>query len=172
MRRIRRITVAWRLAAGVALLAVLPFGAVTAQDRPAEGDDGPAQETLREAMRDYFRNQLRMELALSDDEMAELVPLIEQIESVRGEARRERAATLRGLRRGMREGAADAELEHGLQRLDAIDTNQREREQQLVARIDELLTVRQRVEFRFFTQRFRQELQRRVQELRRDRMGP
>jgi len=35
--------------------------------------------------------------------------------------------------------------------------------------IDGMLTVRQRVQFRFFVQRFRKELQQRVQQLRRDR---
>jgi hypothetical protein len=41
-----------------------------------------------------------------------------------------------------------------------------------VAEVDAMLTVRQRVQFRFFTQRFRRELQRRIQQLRGERIRP
>jgi hypothetical protein len=122
-------------------------------------------------MRRYFHNQLRMELALSDEQMEELGPRVERFENARNEANRARGATLRELRRGLREGAADEQLQALLDRLDTIENEQRAAERSAMAEIDGMLTVRQRVQFRFFIHRFRQELQRRVQQLRRDRQG-
>ena len=40
-----------------------------------------------------------------------------------------------------------------------------------MARIDEHLTVRQRVQFRFFTDRFRRMVERRIDDLQRERRG-
>jgi hypothetical protein len=122
-------------------------------------------------MRRYFHNQLRLELALSDEQMAELGPRVERIEDARTRAQRERRATLRELRYGLREGASDEQLQSLLDRLHAIETEQRAAEEAAMSEIDGMLTVRQSVQFRFFIQRFRQELQRRVQQLRRDRTG-
>jgi hypothetical protein len=113
-----------------------------------------------------------MELALSDEQMERIVPKIEQIEALRTEGRKERAGALRQLRQGLAQGAGDEELQTVLDRLDAIEVDQRRQERQLVAEVDARLTVRQRVQFRFFTQRFRRELQRRIQQLRRERMRP
>jgi len=155
------------------LLAVCATGPLSAQQEPPppQNPGGPPDEELRQAMQRYFHNQLRMELALSDEQMAELSPRIERIERVRSEARRARGTTLRELRRGLREGTGDQELQALLDRLGTIESEQRDTERSVMAEIDEMLTVRQRVQFRFFVQRFRQELQRRVQQLRRDRTG-
>lgn len=157
----------------VMLLALCAAGPLPAQQQPPPPEDpgGSPDGELRQAMRRYLHNQLRMELALSDEQMAELSPRIERIEGARSEARRARGTTMRELQRGLREGAGDQQLQTLLDRLDAIEREQREAERSAMAEIDEMLTVRQRVQFRFFIQRFRQELQRRIQQLRRDRMG-
>jgi len=157
-----------RLVLGAAVLAVAVSSLAVAQQPEPEAPPG---EQLREAMRHYLHDQLRLELALSDEQMAQLSPLIERIEDVRSEARRNRGTTLRELRQGMRQGAGDEQLQALLDRLQAIEDEQRVAERSTMTDIDAMLTVRQRVEFRFFIQRFRQELQRRVQQLRRDRMG-
>ena len=159
---------------GLLFVAVLLSGPLVAQEpppAPQESGERPAAGELRQAMRQYFHNQLRLELALSDEQMAELGPLVERFEDARSKAQRERAGTMRQLRRGLREGAADDRLQSLLDRLDVIDGEQREAEQAAMTEIDAMLTVRQSVQFRFFIQRFRQELQRRVQQLRRDRLG-
>ena len=159
--------------AWLVLLAVCAAGPLPAQEPPPppESPGGMPDGELRQAMSRYLHNQLRMELALSDEQMAELSPRIERIEAARSEARRARGTTLRELQRGLRGGAQDEELQVLLDRLGAIESDQREAERAAMAEIDEMLTVRQRVQFRFFIQRFRQELQRRVQELRRERSG-
>jgi len=155
------------------LLLLTAVGVAPAQEESPLGDEpgGPPDAELRRAMQEYFHNQLRMELSLSDEQMSQLVPKIERNEQARGEARRERAATVRRLQRGLREGGADDELQSLLDRLDRIEIDQREAERALMKEIDEQLTVRQRVKFRFFIQRFRRELQRRVEQLRRERFG-
>jgi hypothetical protein len=155
------------------LLLLTSVGVAAAQEEPPPGDEpgGPPDAELRRAMQEYFHNQLRMELALSDEQIAEIAPKLERIEQARVEARRERVATVRQLQRGLREGGADDELQSLLDRLDRIEVDQREAERVVMKEIDEQLTVRQRVKFRFFIQRFRRELQRRVEQLRRQRFG-
>lgn len=159
---------------GLVFMVVCAPGPLSAQQQPPpapeESAERPAGE-LRQAMRRYFQNQLRLELALSDEQMAELGPRVERIEDARSRANRARAATMRELRLGLREGAADDQLQSLLDRLETIENDQRAEEGSAMAEIDGMLTVRQRVQFRFFIQRFRQELQRRVQQLRRDRLG-
>jgi hypothetical protein len=126
---------------------------------------------LRDAIREHFANRLRQELALTDEQMVALGPLIDEIESTRAETRRERGAVVRSLTRGLRQGASDEELQALLDRLDAIDERQRAAERSTMSRIDEHLTVRQRVQFRFFAERFRRTLERRIQDLQRERRG-
>jgi Spy/CpxP family protein refolding chaperone len=160
----------WLVLSAAVLAAAVSSLALAQQPAPGESGGPPGQE-LRDAMRQYLHDQLRMELALSDEQMAQLSPLIERIEDVRSEARRNRGATLRELRQGIRQGAGDEQLQALLDRLQSIEDEQRAAERSAMSDIDAMLTVRQRVQFRFFIQRFRQELQRRVQQLRRDRMG-
>ena len=156
---------------GLLFLAVCVAGPTLGQQPlpPPEDPEGAPDGELRQAMRRYLHNQLRMELALSDEQMAQLTPHIERIEGARSDARRERMTTLRQLQHGLREGAGDEQLQSLLDRLDAIENEQRAAERAAMTEIDGMLTVRQRVQFRFFVQRFRKELQQRVQQLRRDR---
>ena len=57
--------------------------------------------------------------------------------------------TMRRLRQGLRQGAADAELQAHLDALDRIEIDQRAKERELIGEVDQMLTVRQRVELRF-----------------------
>jgi len=161
-----------RLVGGFLLLVAAPLvaWAQTAEPPPGPPGEGPAPAELREAMRQFFQNRLRAELGLTDEQMRELAPALERMEQHRLDSGRRRGETLRELQRGMREGASDAELQALLDRLEADARQTREQEQALFAEIDKSLTVRQRVQFRFFTERFRQELERRVREWR-DRNG-
>jgi hypothetical protein len=141
---------------------------------PARGQPdetaGSADSELRDAMRRLFENRLRSELSLTDEQMTEILPMVESIEQSRHAARRERQDTVRALQEGMREGATDAELQQQLDRLDAIEQTTRAAERDVMQEIDKLLTVRQRVQFRFFTAHFRRQLQNRIQSVRRERM--
>lgn len=144
------------------LLAVAP--AAARQDAaPADAAD----TELREALRSHFLNRLHVELALTDEQRERVTPLVERLELERRSQRNERMAALRALRQAYRGGAPDARLQELLDRLDRIETRARDGEREVQARIDAELTVRQRVQYRFFVSKFRQEINRRVQDARR-----
>jgi hypothetical protein len=117
-------------------------------------------------MRRFYENRLRQELQLSDEKMAEILPYVDELERLREDFNRERGATVRSLQRGLREGASDIELTEQLESLERIEERHRTGEREIRTRIDAQLTARQRVQFRFFTERFRRELQRRIQQMR------
>lgn len=142
-----------------ALLTCVSLAPVAAQE-----DATPAE--LRQAMRQFYENRLRETLQLSDDEMESLRPAIDELEALRRSFREQRSRATRELRDGLRDGARDAELQAQLDRLDALEGDHRQAERAVMARIDEQLSVRRRVQFRFFSERFRRELQRRVQSMR------
>lgn len=133
--------------------------------RAEESPLGPNGE-LREAMADFFRTRLRVALDLTDAQMAEIVPRLQRIERSREESRRRRVGTVRDLHQGLRSGVGDGELQSRLDRLEAIEDEQREIESSVMSEIDRQLTVRQRVQLRFFVQRFRSEVRRKIEELR------
>jgi hypothetical protein len=137
---------------------------------PPDSEDPASRSELREAMRRFYENRLRQELQLSDDKMAEILPNVDELERLRQEFNRDRSETARSLQRGLREGATDAEMAELLETLESTEERHRIAEREVRTRIDAQLTVRQQVQFRFFTERFRQELQRRIQQMR-DRRG-
>ncbi len=148
--------------AGVAL-AQAPPGA----ERPER--QGPMQgrrQEVRQRMLELFASRLRAELGLTDEQFQAIMPLVEAMEEERAAHRRETWQLRMELRRAYAEGAPDTRLEELLQ---AIERSQREHQKSMEARlqeIDEHLTVRQRVEFRGFLERFRNEMRRRVEDAR------
>ena len=151
---------------------LLVFGAASlAQESPPARDPEPARVTtdVDRAIREHFLTRLRAELGLTDEQMKAVTPLVEEIERVRTRLRKDRVRTVRALHRGMEEGAGDAELQQLLDHLEAIEEEQRGVEASVMVRVDEQLTVRQRVQFRFYAERFRRNLERRIEDLRRDR---
>lgn len=150
--------------AGCLTLAALAPAA--AQPRAGEGGEDVAPGRLREAMRTYFENRLRRELALSDEQMARIEPQIRELEQARATSRAEKAEAVRKLTRGLEGGAADAELQDGLDTLERLDDEQRRAERRVLHAIDQSLSARQRVQLRFFLLRFQRDLAERVRELR------
>lgn len=149
----------------IAMISLIVVGpALMAQEPPI--DEGPGDPELRRALYDYFERRLRSELALTDEQAAEVIPAVKKLEQERREAGRERRRLSRELRRAYREGAPDGELERLLDGLETVEARHRARIAELMDDIDRSLTVRQRIQFRTFLERFRQEIRRRVQELR------
>ena len=140
-------------------------GGVSWSAQQAPGANEPSNE-LRDAIRKHFQNRLRAELALSDQQMDEILPLMEEMESSKRRSMRERRETAQQLQRGLREGSSDEELQRLLDRMESIEDDQRESERAALARIDEQLSARQRVRLRFFIERFRREFQRRIESMR------
>ena len=148
------------------LTMTLLGGAALAQEPPTAGTD---DEELRQAIETHFRNRLRAELSLSDEQLEAIWPHVQQLETSRREIRRERRSVLRELRQTYRGGGTDEQLQELLDRLDGIRQREQAAEQAAMEQIDRQLSARQRVEFRFFVTRFRQALRERVETLRRER---
>ena len=151
----------------IVALVLLPLpGQAQEPERP------PASERqLREAIREHFEAGLRRSLSLADEQMAEILPRVERIEESKRETARLREGTVRELYRGMQQGVDDMRLQELLDQLESADLEQQQLELSLLHEIDEHLSVRQRVQLRFFIQRFRGELRRRVEGLQGDRRG-
>lgn len=158
----------WILVLCALLLLPLPI-AVAQAPPPTEPEGDPGVGELREAIRQFFENRLREELGLTDEQLTAIRPLVEEIERSRAAARRERMLTVRSLNLGLRDGADDADLQQLLDRLDGIAGKERARELSVMGRIDERLTVRQRVQFRFFIEAFRRNMEERIRQLRDER---
>ena len=146
--------------------------AAMAQVPPPEGPPPGDPEELREAMREYFEKRLRSDLSLSDEQVEQILPLVQQLEQEKRAARRTRMETARTLRRGMEQGATDAELRDALDLLEQIERNEQELRRSTMGEIDKVLSVRQQVQIRFFMQRFQREMQHKIREIRGDPEGP
>jgi hypothetical protein len=126
---------------------------------------------LREAMRNFFYQRLRATLSLTDEQMEAVVPRLEELEGKRDEIRRQRREVTQGLHRGLKGGAGDEELQQLLNRFDALTDEEMTLASGAFTEIDPNLTVRQRVQLRFFLRQFQERMQRRIEEIRRGR-GP
>jgi hypothetical protein len=153
----------------IALLALALWSTAIsafAQAPPRDPPRGPVDPELREALFRYFEKRLRVDVGLTDEQVAEVVPRVRAMERERARSVRDRRTAAMDLRRAYREGAGDAELESLLDRIEEIDRNLRSEMDRLMGEIDASLTVRQRVEFRAFLQQFRRDVRERVQKLR------
>ena len=159
---------AWRAIRALAMVAVmLVVGVAQARQSDRRPPDSP--DELRSAMQEYFAKRLRAELSLSDDQFEEIVPLVHRMEETKRSARRVQMESIRRLRQGLTQGASDAELQEALDGLEQSELDQQEDRRAMLRKIDRVLSTRQRVQLRFFTQRFRRDIQDKVQELRGER---
>jgi hypothetical protein len=158
-----------RGAAALVLLVAIPGTWILAQEREPSGTEprGAGDPELRERLFGYFEKRLRVDLELSDEQVAEILPRVRQMERERGAMSREKRAAMMKLRRAYREGASDEELETHMGRVEEIDSRMRARMRTLMGEMDRSLSVRQRIEFRSFLERFRSEIRDRVEQLRR-----
>src|SRR5262245_54522884 len=115
--------------ASVAVWVLIGLASIptAASDRPPErAEVGPSVSALREKLRHVFRDRLRAAVSLSDEQMASVSPVLERLEAERVSIRRERLEIIRDLRRGMRGGGSDAEIDATLGRLDELGIRQEE----------------------------------------------
>lgn len=146
---------------------VLP---VVAQEGPEPGMR-PGMEQRKEMFRQAFQQKLRSTLSLTDEQMEAIAPRLLELEEHRNNARRERHKTVRALREGMEQGMGDEELQGLLDHLDEIQLREMETVTGVFAEVDKELTVRQRVQLRFFIDQFRKRIREKAGEFRRGR-GP
>ena len=143
----------------VALLGLSPGLAAQAPEVADESE-------LRRELRRHYQNGMRAELGLTDEQMKQIMPTIEDFEQRRAGAREARQTAVRDLRRGLRGGATDDELQQQLDRMDGMEREEQELERTLRGEVDTLLTVRQRVKFRFFTRQFRRQIEQQIRRVR------
>lgn len=141
-----------------ALIAMLSLAALPV----LAANDGGDSPRIGERLRRVFADRLRAEIAMTDEQAGVVLPKLEEVERARTKARREKLAIALDLRRGLRDGAADDELASLLSRFDAVDLRQEKEVRELLAEAEAPLTVRQRVELRFFLVRFKAEVERRL----------
>ena len=156
--------------AGIALVLLLAMAAPAGAQAPRGrrgGEEGGRAE-LREAMREHFQNRLRAEVSLTDDQARHILPRVRQLEESKTALRRSHMEATRQLRRGLEQGATDEELQELLDSLARGGREQQELERSLMYEVDDVLSARQRVQLRFFLHGFRQQMQRKVRELRGD----
>jgi hypothetical protein len=149
------------------LFTTLP---VLAQEGPPEGPP-PGEGELRERLQEAFQNRLRAALGLTDEQMEAIVPRLMELEEVRRDVHRERRRTAHALHQGLAEGMGDAELQELLDRLEALQKKELEAVDGAFAEVDRDLTVRQRVQLRFFIDEFRKRVQGKMREFH-GRRGP
>ena len=168
MTKNRRTPLRRRALLGAILLTVSALAHAT----PAPSAADPAmREDLRMAMRRFFHDRLRATLALSDEQMTHIQPLLEQLEESRLASQREKRQTMRQLREGMEHGAADEDLQTWLDRFEEIEREAMNGEMATMAEVDEVLRVRQRVQLRMFINQFRQRIRERMDGADRGKMG-
>jgi hypothetical protein len=103
----------------------------------------------------YVRNQARIALNLTPDQMATFAPEFNRLQATRRRVQRERQRLLNQLTSASRGGGTDNE-DAIAERVAAVDEHRVASEQQIrdaLAAVDQVLTVQQRARFRVFEQR-------------------
>jgi len=148
-------------AAGLAL--ALAGAAPARAQEPPEAAERP--ERLDEAGRlvdAYVLSNLQEQLRLSDEQYVALLPLVKRLQDERRGFVKQRAETLRALRRGLGSAATrEPELASLVERLRQLDTEEPARIRKSLEAIDAQLSVVQQARLRVFEV----EVQRRVREL-------
>ena len=147
--------------------ALAPLGALRAQEAVP-----PRRAAIREQAKGLLAARLKLEVGLSDAQVAEVLPRIESIEEARRTSRRARVRLLADLRRDLNAGAADATLQGSLDALDRVERDEDRATRDGLQKIDAALTVPQRVRVRFLLVRLRGEISRQIESIREGRRGP
>jgi len=131
----------------------------------AQEDPRPLEERIRAK----FEHMVRQELVLTDEQAERVMPLIRKMEDERRDVAHERREIVMSLRRGMKEGASDGELQGLLDRLVALEEDRSDMERETMRDLDAELNVRQRVQLRFCVHEFREQLRARLEQRDRER---
>lgn len=176
-RRPRGTLFATALAAlALAALAGPPGGILAAPQGPGPGGPRglPAEEAedLVETLEIYMIAKMKRALDLSPEQQERVIPLIEDLSASRRAFNHERRLVLMRLRPLVEDPqASDAEIRESLARMDRAESEFKEKERRSLEAIRSALTPRQEAKFILFRERFRREIQERLQRLRREMHG-
>lgn len=141
--------------------------------QPFQGPgDGPGSrmrgEDLRETIEIYMLARMKTELQLTPEQEREVVPLFQQLSDARHRHRMERHLTLRKLQPMVEEPDTSEEaFTTEIKSLTESEEAFRQAERAALEQIRAVLTPRQQAQFVLFLERFMQDMQRRLREMRR-----
>lgn len=162
-----------RIAVIVTMAAALgaPSGAA-----PRRGPDDPEsmREEIQETIEIYMLARMKRFLDLTDEQEHAVIPRIEELNSARRDFGRRRRLDLMRLRPLIEERPADEEaIARRLEEIRADERRMEALERETEERIRRILTPSQQARFIFFQERFRREMQERLQRIRDERRpGP
>ena len=112
--------------------------------------------------------KMKRALDLTSEQQQTVIPLIEDLSASRRAFNRERRLVMMRLRPLAEDGqATDAEIRETLERLRRAETEFREKEARSLEAVRAALTPRQEAKFVLFLERFRREIQERLERFRR-----
>jgi Spy/CpxP family protein refolding chaperone len=158
----------------VAALAVafspLPGLAQRPLEQGQEGRPGPDREEMRGMLEAYIISKLQEALQLNDEQYAKVIVAQKKLNEHRREHQRQRAQTLRELRRAV--GAtepSDEEIANLLGRLEKLRLDFETQQREDYKAMDALLTVKQRARYRLLEIEIERRMQELIREIRRER---
>ena len=125
------------------LLSILLLAAP--ETAPEPSSPPPAQADPKATIREILK--------LTDEQAAEVLPLLDQVEAERTRRREARRESLRALRQDVEAGAATDVLERQLQAFEKAEATHRETVKDLLRKAEQPLTAQQRARLLLFLER-------------------
>jgi hypothetical protein len=111
---------------------------------------------------------MKQHLELSEDQERDIMPLLEELQEMRGNARFEQQSRMEDLRSLSEDpGSSERDIEEALAGLRSYQRATETRQREVRAEIDRYLTVRQQARMLFFEARFRHNMENRLRGLKR-----
>lgn len=163
-------------AVSLLLVLALPISPVTASPRqggPGHGPDGdPDREDLMETVEIYMMAKMKRYLELDDEQTKMVIPLVEELNSMRRTFRHERRGMIRHLQPLVDDPAGDPDdVSDLLKKLYALEQQHREAETRSIESIRDSLSPVQQARFMLFQEKFRREMEQRLRGVMGDRRG-
>jgi hypothetical protein len=144
------------------LLAAGPLTQAPVATRPAE------REGVRDMVRIYVMDQARREVGLSDEQVLKLLPLFDELESIRERTAGERRRVSEELKRLAETDQPEAsQVRRAIATLDQIDERSRREQNEVRDRMLALLEPGQQARFMIFVHGFRERIKRELEAFRR-----
>lgn len=153
-------------------VSVLALIAPPAAAAPRQGPDEPEtmHEEIQETIEIYMLARMKRFLDLTDEQERAVIPRIEELNSARREFGRTRRLNLMRLRPMIEDQPPDEKaIARLLEQIRADELRMQGLERETGERIRGVLTPSQQARFIFFQERFRQEMQERLQRMRDER---
>lgn len=161
--KVHRILVAAALLVGIA-----GTGLVLAQNRPDRRRPRSPEEAreIRETMLALMSLKMKQNLELTEDQERDIMPLLEELQNLRVEARSEMMKNMGELRRLVDDpGSSDRDIREALDRIRDGRRTMEDRQRNVRQEIDRHLSIRQQAKMLFFEARFRHDMERRIRGL-------